>query len=152
MVETAPQLADVVKAERLIRPHLFPTDARRMNVLSERFDTEIFVKPENLQRTGSFKIRGAINRVAELAEAGATAVATASAGNHGQGVAYAASLFGMTATVVVPETASSVKVAALRRMGVELHLRVNRSTTLSGRCSNWRVLQVCRSSARTTRP
>ena len=122
MVETAPQLADVVRAERLIKPHLFSTHARRMNVLSDRFGTEIFVKPENLQRTGSFKIRGAINRVAELAEAGATAVATASAGNHGQGVAYAASLFGMTATVVVPETASSVKVAALRRMGIELHM------------------------------
>ncbi len=122
MVDMAPGLADVVRAERLVRPHLFPTDARRMNVLSQRLGTEIFIKPENLQRTGSFKIRGAINRVVELAETGATAVATASAGNHGQGVAYAAHQYGMKATVVVPETASSVKVAALRRMGVELHL------------------------------
>ncbi len=122
MVEVAPTLSDIVTAERTIRPHVFPTNARRADVLSARFGLEIFVKPENLQRTGSFKIRGAINRVAELANSGATSVATASAGNHGQGVAYAAAKYGMASTVVVPETASSAKIAALRRMGVGLLL------------------------------
>lgn len=115
-----PTLADIVRAERLVRPHLYPTGARYSPALSERFGHEIFLKPENLQRTGSFKIRGAMNRAAELAVDGATRVITASAGNHGQGVAYAASVFGTTATVVVPRSASRAKVTALRRMGVDL--------------------------------
>ncbi len=122
MIDFVPTLADVVRAEHLISPHLFPTTARRADALSARLSTDVYIKPENLQRTGSFKIRGAMYRVAELAGSGATDVATASAGNHGQGVAYAARQFALKATVVVPETASSVKVAALRRMGVELHL------------------------------
>ena len=120
MVDSIPTLADVVRAERVIRPYLYPTTARYAPALSARIGAEIFLKLENLQRTGSFKIRGAVNRAADLAADGATRVITASAGNHGQGVAFAASVFGMTATVVVPETASATKVAALRRMGVDL--------------------------------
>jgi threonine dehydratase len=71
---------------------------------------------------GSFKIRGALNRLHELAQAGATAVITASAGNHAQGVAYAATVTRLTATSVVPETASPAKVDALRRMDADLRL------------------------------
>ncbi|HVX29233.1 MAG TPA: threonine/serine dehydratase [Nitrolancea sp.] len=117
MLDRAPDLNDIVRAEALVRPHLWNTDARRSNALSDRFHAEIVLKPENLQRMGSFKIRGAFNRVHELAQEGATAVITASAGNHAQGVAYAATAHGLTATIVVPATASPAKVDALRRMG-----------------------------------
>jgi threonine dehydratase len=122
MSDHSPALIDIVKAEALLRPHLWNTMARRSAALSERFGAEIFLKPENLQRMGSFKIRGAVNRVTELALSGATAVITASAGNHGQGVAYAASVTGLRATIVVPETASQAKIDALRRMGADLRL------------------------------
>jgi threonine dehydratase len=122
MLDRAPELMDIVRAEALLRPHLWSTTARRSAALSERFGAEIVLKPENLQRMGSFKIRGALNRMHELAQAGATAVLTASAGNHAQGVAYAATITGLTATIVVPETASPAKVDALRRMDADLRL------------------------------
>jgi threonine dehydratase len=122
MLDRAPELMDIVRAEALLRPHLWSTTARRSAALSERFGAEIVLKPENLQRMGSFKIRGALNRLHELAQAGATAVITASAGNHAQGVAYAATVTRLTATIVVPETASPAKVDALRRMDADLRL------------------------------
>lgn len=120
MIEVEPTIADVVSAEALIRQHRYPTPARLSDFLSERLAGDVYLKPENLQRTGSFKIRGALNRVAELAKQGVTSVITASAGNHGQGVGYAAAVNGMDAIVVLPETASRAKVEALRRMGVDL--------------------------------
>jgi threonine dehydratase len=122
MLDRAPELSDIVRAESLLRPHLWQTEARRSAALSSRFGAEIVLKPENLQRMGSFKIRGALNRVRELAATGATSVITASAGNHAQGVAYAAAVSGLTATIVVPETASMAKIDALRRMGADLRL------------------------------
>ena len=122
MTEHSPTLNDILKAERLLRPHLWNTAARPSAALSERFGAEIYLKPENLQRMGSFKIRGAVNRVTELARRGANSVITASAGNHGQGVAYAASVTGLRATIVVPETASQAKIDALRGMGADLRL------------------------------
>ncbi|HEX3721513.1 MAG TPA: threonine/serine dehydratase [Nitrolancea sp.] len=122
MSQYEPTLIDIIKAEQQLRPHLWDTTARRSPALSERFKTDIYLKPENLQRMGSFKIRGAFNRVTELATAGATAVVTASAGNHGQGVVYAANAAGLRATIIVPKTASEAKIEALRRMGAELRL------------------------------
>ena len=122
MSQFEPELIDIIKAEHLLRPHLWDTTARRSSALSERFGAEIYLKPENLQRMGSFKIRGAFNRVTELASGGAKSVVTASAGNHGQGVAYAANSAGLQATIIVPETASQAKIDALRRMGAELRL------------------------------
>jgi len=122
MHEREPGLNEIVRAEALLRPHLWPTGARRSAALSDRFGSEIVLKPENLQRLGSFKIRGALNRVDELARAGATAVITASAGNHAQGVVYAATAYGMAATIVAPQTASVAKIDALRRMGADLQL------------------------------
>ena len=118
--DRTPTLVDVVKAEQLIRPQLYSTSVRESAALSERFGANIFLKPENLQRTGSFKIRGALNRVAELKREKASSVMTASAGNHGQGVGFAAGQYGLTATVIVPDTCSSAKVEALRRMNVDL--------------------------------
>jgi threonine dehydratase len=83
----------------------------------------VWLKCENLQRTGSFKIRGAFTRIARLTEAERSrGVVAASAGNHAQGVALAARLLGTTATVFMPETAPLPKVAATRAYGAEIRL------------------------------
>ena len=95
--------------------------------LSTTFSTlcgcEIYLKLENLQKTGSFKVRGALNKVQLLAaSARARGVITASAGNHAQGVAYAARMAGVTATVVMPETAAFSKVEATGGYGARVVL------------------------------
>src|ERR671923_496859 len=86
-------------------------------------DREVWLKAENLQRTGSFKIRGAVNKIATLGEAErAAGVVTASAGNHGQAVALAAREAGVQATVFMPEDAPMAKVEATRSYGAEVVL------------------------------
>lgn len=83
--------------------------------------TELLIKAEHLQRSGSFKIRGAIATLAALGPAERDrGVVTASSGNHGLGVAHALGALGGTGTVFVPEGAAAVKVAAIRRLGVEV--------------------------------
>jgi len=77
------------------------------------FGCQVFLKLENLQRTGSFKIRGAANKIAQLtAKEKAKGVIAASAGNHAQGVALASSYAGIPCTIVMPKTASLAKIAA----------------------------------------
>jgi threonine dehydratase len=91
--------------------------------LSERFGGEIYLKAESLQHTGSFKVRGAANRLAALTAAErARGVIAASAGNHAQGVAVAARRLGVKATVVMPERAALAKVQAARRYGAQVIL------------------------------
>ncbi|MDN3448956.1 threonine/serine dehydratase [Planococcus sp. APC 3906] len=91
---------------------------------SEQFDlasgNRVYFKAEHLQKTGSFKIRGAANAVKNAVQAGAASVAAASSGNHGQAVAYVAKQLGVPAVIVVPETASRVKVAAIESYGAEV--------------------------------
>ncbi len=94
------------------------TPLERSVALSERCGTDVWLKFECFQTTGSFKLRGALNALMQLPQQ--SAVVTASAGNHGLGVARAAQLLGMTATVVVPQTASAAKVEALRHSGARL--------------------------------
>jgi threonine dehydratase len=87
-------------------------------------DAEVLLKPENLQKTGSFKIRGAYNRLASLAPEDARhGVIAASAGNHGQALAYAATRAGVKATIVMPKTATIAKVDATRSYGQEVLLK-----------------------------
>ncbi|RMF61562.1 MAG: threonine/serine dehydratase [Calditrichaeota bacterium] len=89
--------------------------------LSERLGAEIYLKLENWQKTGSFKVRGAFHRLLLLSpEERRRGVVTASAGNHGLGVAYAARQVHAEACVVVPVAASAAKVAALQQLGVQL--------------------------------
>jgi threonine dehydratase len=91
--------------------------------LADRVGGPVWLKCENLQRTGSFKIRGAYTRIARLTDAErARGVVAASAGNHAQGVALAARLLGASATVFMPETAPLPKVAATRSYGAEIRL------------------------------
>ena len=92
-------------------------------VLSEMTGHEILLKPENLQVTGSFKIRGAYNKIASLTEEQiAHGIVTASAGNHAQGVAYAAKLAGVKATVVMPTTTPLMKVNRTKSYGADVVL------------------------------
>src|SRR6476620_11114162 len=86
-------------------------------------DRQIFVKPENLQPIGSFKLRGAYNKISSLTpEERARGVVAHSSGNHAQGVAFAARALGVKATIVMPSTASRVKLDATRLLGAEIVL------------------------------
>lgn len=106
-------------AASVIREHLLPTPLVRIDLRG--FAAPAYLKLETLQPTGSFKVRGALAAVDAAARDGRSVV-TASAGNHGLGVAHAATLLGAAATVVVPETASPAKVDALRRYAIDLRL------------------------------
>lgn len=99
------------------------TPLRRCEVLEQRCAVPVYLKCENLQRTGSFKIRGAYLRIHALSAAQrARGVVAASAGNHGQGVALAAAMLGTVATVYMPLTAALPKIAATRGYGAQVHL------------------------------
>jgi threonine dehydratase len=114
---------DVLAASRRIAPYIQRTPMERSVALSDRLGAEVWLKLECFQLTGSFKLRGALNALLSLDDAARRrGVLTASAGNHGLGVARAASLAGLPATVVVPETASAAKVDLLRQTGCELVL------------------------------
>jgi threonine dehydratase len=116
-----PTLADVREARNRISPHLRPTPLYGYAGLDELLGAEIFVKHENHQPVGAFKVRGGVNLISRLStgerERG---VITASTGNHGQSIAFAARLFGVAATICVPEGANPVKVASMRGLGAEL--------------------------------
>jgi threonine dehydratase len=115
---------DVVAARELLSDVISPTPLLYSRVLSEQLGGPVYLKCENLQRTGSFKVRGAYVRIARLSDAErARGVVAASAGNHAQGVAFAASLLGTSATVVMPERAALPKVEATRGYGASVVLR-----------------------------
>jgi threonine dehydratase len=116
-------LEEIQAARRLLDGVVVETPLEHSRALSGHIGGEVFAKCENLQRTGSFKIRGAYNRIARLDDGEKKAgVVAASAGNHAQGVALAASLAGTTATVFMPEAASLPKVEACKRYGAEVVL------------------------------
>jgi threonine dehydratase len=112
-------LSAVRAAAERIAPYLVRTPLERANSLGP----DVWLKLECFQRTGSFKLRGALNALLTLSEQQrALGVVTASAGNHGLGVARAAAELGVQATVVVPETASPAKIEALKKSGARLML------------------------------
>jgi threonine dehydratase len=112
-----PTADDVTRARDLVARYLPPTPVIASPLLGER----VVLKLDTLQPTGSFKVRGALVAVATaIAEDPGGSVVTASAGNHGLGVAYAAQILGARATIVVPENASAAKQAALERFDVEV--------------------------------
>ncbi|HEY2688946.1 MAG TPA: threonine ammonia-lyase [Streptosporangiaceae bacterium] len=118
-----PSPDDVVAARQVLNDVVLQTPLLHSRVLSEQIGGPVYLKCENLQRTGSFKARGAYLRIARLAEARrARGVVAASAGNHGQGVAFAAALLGTKATVVMPEGAPLPKVEATGSYGAEVVL------------------------------
>jgi threonine dehydratase len=114
---------DITTARKLLRDVISDTPVIHSRALSDIALGPVFIKCENLQRTGSFKVRGAYLRIAKLTDAErARGVVAASAGNHAQGVAYAAGRLGCTATVVMPQGAPLPKVLATRGYGAEVIL------------------------------
>jgi len=118
-----PAFADVLDAARQIRPYLQPTPLRRYPPLERLVGTELYVKHENHNPTGAFKVRGGINLVSRLSEEERKrGVIAASTGNHGQSVAYASRLFGVSAIICAPAAANPVKVEAMQDLGAEVIL------------------------------
>ena len=121
--KTAPQLADIEAARARIAGHARVTPVYPSETLSRLVGRDVFLKAENLQRTGSFKVRGAVNRIALLDDAQrARGVVAASAGNHGQAVAWAAREEGVAATVFMPEQTPMAKIEATRNYGGQVEL------------------------------
>ncbi len=117
----APAFEDVLSARQRIAPYLRRTPMHSYPALDDLIGTEVFVKHENYQPVGVFKVRGGVNLVSQLSEDERTrGVIAASTGNHGQSVAFAARLFGVTARIVVPEGANPGKVASMRGMGADV--------------------------------
>lgn len=116
-----PTLHDILTARANVYRHLRPTPLHHYAGLSQLIGAEVWVKHENHQPIGAFKVRGGIHFLAHLPEdQRARGVVTASTGNHGQSIAYAARLFGVRAVIVVPEGANPVKVEAMRAYGAEV--------------------------------
>src|SRR5215471_10280282 len=114
---------DVTAARKLIHDVISDTPVLHSRVLSETVAGPVYLKCESLQRTGSFKVRGAYSRIARLSDAErARGVVAASAGNHAQGVAFAAGHLGCAATVVMPAGAPLPKVQATRGYGADVIL------------------------------
>jgi threonine dehydratase len=117
----APTFDDVLAARERVYEHLSPTPLYAWPALAELVGTEVWVKHENHQPTGAFKVRGGVNLVAQLSEdERKRGLITASTGNHGQSIAFAARAFGVRAIVCVPEGANPLKVAAIRAFGAEI--------------------------------
>lgn len=117
----APTFADVLEARTRIAPHLHPTPLREYVQLGRLLGATVFVKHENHLPTGAFKVRGGVNLVSQLtAEERERGVIASSTGNHGQSIAFGARIFGIKATIYVPEGANPVKVAAMRDLGAEV--------------------------------
>jgi threonine dehydratase len=118
----AVSLGDIEAAREVIADVVRRTQAIESRYLSRTTGGgAIALKAENLQRTGSFKLRGALNKISTL-DPGTRGVVTASAGNHGQSVAYAARARGLAATIFMPERAALAKIAAARESGAEIVL------------------------------
>jgi threonine dehydratase len=116
-----PDLADVLAARARIAPYLRPTPLYGYPALDTLTGAQLRVKHENHQPVGAFKVRGGVNLLSQLtADERRRGVASASTGNHGQSIAYAANLFGVRATIFVPEDANPVKVESMRALGAEI--------------------------------
>src|SRR6202163_3248325 len=113
--------ADVERAARELRPYLPPTPLQYSRAFSDKARCHVHLKIESIQPIRAFKVRGALNKLIGMtSEQRAAGVITASAGNHGLGVAYAAAAFKSPATVYVPETANQFKVEAIGRFGARV--------------------------------
>jgi threonine dehydratase len=121
MAIEVPTFADVEAAARRIAPYAVRTPLVEAPVLGARIGGRVFLKLENLQRTGSFKFRGACNRILMIPESQrARGVVAFSSGNHAQGVAAAAEIFGIPALIVMPVDAPRAKIEGTRAYGAEI--------------------------------
>jgi threonine dehydratase len=116
-----PTFTDVLRARRVLAAYLTPTPAFHYPVLDAAVGATVWVKHENCQPVGAFKVRGGLALLASLdAEQRANGVIAASTGNHAQSLAYAAREFGVPCTIVMPENPNPVKAAAVRALGATL--------------------------------
>ncbi len=112
---------EIVAASKVLKGRARVTPLLESGVLNARIGGRVLLKPECLQRTGSFKFRGAFNRIAAVpASERGTGVIGWSSGNHAQGVACAARLFGAPATIIMPRDAARMKIAGVRGFGAEI--------------------------------
>lgn len=112
---------DVLLAGKRLSGRVTETPLIYSDILSKEVDTDVWFKMESLQKTGSFKVRGALNKLDSLSEEDLKkGVTTASAGNHAQGLAYAASLKNVSAKIIVPNNTPSTKREGIERLGAEL--------------------------------
>src|SRR5262245_6979152 len=119
--QNMPKVEDILKARELLAGIVRKTPLQSSKTFSGLADKNLFMKLECLQVTGSFKVRGAFVKVSKLtASQAAHGVIAASAGNHAQGVAYAAAMKKIPCTIVMPQNASPAKVAATRSYGAEV--------------------------------
>jgi len=117
------ELEQIKKAYARLEGVVHHTPFSLAPILSEMSGYEVYLKKENLQRTGAFKLRGAFNKIATLIEANKRGgVVAASAGNHAQGVAFAANYFGIEATIVMPESTPLTKVQGVKAFGANVIL------------------------------
>lgn len=117
------KLQDFTTAREHLQKVLLPTHLIYSPIFSEESGNQIYIKPENLQKTGAFKIRGAYNKIHKLTEEEKKrGVIASSAGNHAQGVAYAARELGIKAVIVMPKTTPLIKVQSTKKYGAEVVL------------------------------
>jgi threonine dehydratase len=116
-----PTFQDVLLAKRQIAPYLKRTPTHRYAALDDLIGAAVYVKHENYQPVGAFKVRGGVNLISQLSEEEKSrGVISASTGNHGQSVAFAARLFGVKAIICAPTQAPKVKIDAMRGLGAEV--------------------------------
>jgi threonine dehydratase len=108
------------KLKARIKPYIHETGVLFSQSLSDTYGNNLFIKPECLQKTGSFKIRGAASKVTSLGEQGVKGLVTASSGNHGQAVAYMAKANNLKAIIVIPNNAPQAKITAIKAYGAEI--------------------------------
>ena len=116
-----PTLRDVIEAKKRIAPYVWRTPLHHYLGLDNELDAEVWVKHENHQRLGAFKVRGGVNLLSQLTDdEKAHGVITASSGNHGQSVAFSAGIFGVKCIVCVPEGANPGKVESMENLGAKV--------------------------------
>src|SRR5688572_13029422 len=116
-------LEDVQRAREAVAPHIHRTPLLTSRTLGDRIGARAWLKADNLQRTGSFKARGATNAIASLSEADRKrGIVTMSAGNAAAAIAYAGRAVGARVVVVMPETAPATKIAATKSYGGDVRL------------------------------
>jgi threonine dehydratase len=143
--ETPPGIADIRRAAERLRGKIVETPLIESQALNERFGARILFKPEVLQRTGSFKFRGAYNKISSLSEEErGRGVVAFSSGNHAQGVATAAALFGIDALIAMPADTPAIKLANVKRAGAKVisfdRFRDDRMTVVKPYIEEGRIL------------
>lgn len=123
MINLEEELKAIQEAKERIAPVLLPTRMITSEYYSQVYGNQVFLKPENLQRTGSFKLRGAFNMISRLSEDDRNrGIVTASAGNHAQGVGYSGQYYHCPCTIVMPETTPLLKIDSAREKGAKVVL------------------------------